>query len=968
MPYRLTHTLSRLLFGLLCCVCATFTYAVTSVNDYFTEVWTSHDGLPHNSVNAIAQTEDGYLWFATWEGVARYNGISFTLFSRDAATGIVDAGTRALKASSNNQLWVGGARGGLTLREGFNWYPQDIAQGLVNDILEDHQGNLWIAIEGEGVFLRPHLSEKSYGAEQKVLDIGAYRLVQYKDGPIFAATEQGLYRLGSDLPTPLLLPDVAPDTRVNDLSFDHQGTLLIASDLGAWSYDGESVKRYRNELSNSTITTISEDKSGFIWLGTLSKGLARLGYDQLEFVDTSNGLPNNRVLSWYQDVEGSIWVGTNAGVLRLRSAPFTSINQADGLMGNFTRTVLPITGERFLVGTSQGLSLIIDGKASPASSSYSARQSILSLAQSISGKVYVGTQRAGVYEWFNGDMSPLINRASGLPSDEVRAIYEDSKGTLWLGTTSGVMKIDASGERQLITQENSNLPDNYVMAMAEDLRGRIWIGTAEGVAMYHSSGAIEEISIAGFEGAQYVFGFYIEPGYVWMATDRGLLRYDVNQGTIGGIGKPSGLPIDKIFQVVYDHMGSFWLTSNRGIWKIGYVEAHRVASGELNSIDFEHFDEADGMGSDQVNGGSTPAAVSTRQGDMAFATANGLSMIRPTSLKQLYQYRLPVVLERVDADGVLINPQKIRTLEPGVNRLRIRFAGLSYIMSQRIQYQTKLVGFEDEWNYRENQSVAEYTNLPPGKYEFLVSARYPYGAWSNSDTSYQFEILPFWWQRIEVQVLAFLTLVALLASLVLWRIRVLKLRQVYLAQQIELKTQALREQSERYEKQSKEDPLTGLSNRRAFDEQVRSDFILAFPLLSHLNLAIIDIDHFKQVNDRFSHIVGDEVIKLVASYLNTTVLEPNQVARWGGEEFTVLLHCSPDEAKRICKKLLEGVAQIECPSLEGAFDITVSIGLANGLGCKDYQTLLKRADQALYTAKENGRNRVECFEEFKARG
>ncbi|MEC8484216.1 MAG: two-component regulator propeller domain-containing protein, partial [Pseudomonadota bacterium] len=436
MPYRLTHSLSRFLFGLLCCVCATFTYAVTSVNDYFTEVWTSHDGLPHNSVNAIAQTEDGYLWFATWEGVARYNGISFTLFSRDAATGIVDAGTRTLVASSNNQLWVGSARGGLTLREGFNWYPQDVAQGLVNDILEDHQGNLWIAIEGEGVFLRPHLSEKSYGAEQKVLDIGTYRLAQYKDGPIFAATEQGLYRLGSDLATHLMLPDVAPETRVNDLSFDHQGALLIASDLGAWRYDGQNMKRYRNELSNSTITTIAEDNSGLIWLGTLNKGLARLGFDQIEFINTSNGLPNNRVLSWYQDVEGSIWVGTNAGVLRLRSAPFTSITQADGLVGNFARTVLPISGERFIVGTSQGLSVVEDGKASPAASSYSARQSILSLAQSVSGKVYVGTQRAGVYEWFNGDMSPLINRASGLPSDEVRAIYEDSKGALWLGTTS----------------------------------------------------------------------------------------------------------------------------------------------------------------------------------------------------------------------------------------------------------------------------------------------------------------------------------------------------------------------------------------------------------------------------------------------------------------------------------------------------------------------------------------------------
>ena len=235
-------------------------------------------------------------------------------------------------------------------------------------------------------------------------------------------------------------------------------------------------------------------------------------------------------------------------------------------------------------------------------------------------------------------MTPLYNKDNGLPDNEVQALLEDSKGRVWIGTVNGLVVLEQDGTRTVFDEHSSNLPDNYIIAISEDRRGRIWIGTAEGVAVYDRRNRILPIDISIFEQAQYVFGFYIEPGFVWMATDRGLLRYDTIANELTGVGKPEGLPIDKLFQVVYDRMGSFWLTSNRGIWKISYVEAHRAASGEIAAINFEHFGDGDGMGSSQANGGSTPAAVSAKRGMLGFATAGGVSFILPTTLKQLYQY------------------------------------------------------------------------------------------------------------------------------------------------------------------------------------------------------------------------------------------------------------------------------------------------------------------------------------------
>ncbi|KOO11454.1 diguanylate cyclase, partial [Vibrio xuii] len=151
------------------------------------------------------------------------------------------------------------------------------------------------------------------------------------------------------------------------------------------------------------------------------------------------------------------------------------------------------------------------------------------------------------------------------------------------------------------------------MAIAEDEWGKIWIGTGVGVS-YLQDGQVISLDMKELEQAQYAFGFYVEKGYVWIATDRGIVRYRQDDGFMSLVGKPQGLPIDKFFQIVHDDKGYLWLSSNRGIWRIRYDQAHEVADGALDKIEFEHYDQDDGMASSQANGGSNPAAIKSNSG------------------------------------------------------------------------------------------------------------------------------------------------------------------------------------------------------------------------------------------------------------------------------------------------------------------------------------------------------------------
>ncbi|MGL4828158.1 MAG: diguanylate cyclase [Vibrio sp.] len=941
---------------------------VEHISDYFVETWTSTDGLPHNSINSIAQTRDGYLWFATWEGVARYNGISFELFARSLQTGMEDSGTRTLLPMNGNGLLVAGARGSITQRLSYGWHPFSPAPSLVNGALLDDEQNLWLAIEGMGVVLRPSLGDGTYGPDRWLLtDVSAYRLVKNSQGVVYAATNKGLYRFDQFQSSVVELPH-GRYQQINYISISLDQSLVIATEQGVWLEKEGRFQSLFKPLEKESVTLAEQDRVGNWWIGTVNRGVARLKNQQLQFLEPNRGLPHSRVLSWYQDIEGSIWVGTNAGLMRLRDAPFINISSDKGLVGNYVRSILPLDEQRVIVGTSSGLSIIEDGLAYDAMRpQLGIRPSVLSLAKSnsIEGGVWVGTVQKGLLLWRNGFLTPVLDSNGGLPSNEVRAIVEDAQNNLWIGTSNGIAKRSPLGKLTIYNKHNSPLPDDYIMDLELDARGQLWVGSAVGVSYFDSQGLINPVNLSQTEQAQYVFGFYMEPEYVWMATDRGIVRYRFSDRQLSLVGRSAGLPIDKFFQMLRDNEGHVWLSSNRGVWKLNYDQMVAVADGVGNEIEFEHFDEGDGMATSQSNGGTNPAAARLPSGELFFATAKGVASIKVQRLQQLSQLRLPVVLESVSFDGESINPELEHRAPAGTNRISFGYVGLGFVMSERLQYRTKLQGFDESWSYRGHNTLAEYTNLEPGDYQFFVSARYPYGEWNDATYSYTFTIEPHLWQRKEIILLAGLLVSALSISVVMWRIRVMQRRETYLVEQVALQTQKLRFQADKFERLSKEDELTGLANRRAFDMSLKQAFARTPIPDQQLCIALLDIDHFKQINDRYSHIIGDQAIVAVSQQLLKYVGDKTKVARWGGEEFTVLYFGPSEEAWNYFEQMRCTIAQVDFSTVASGLTVTVSIGFAESQQAESYETVLKLADHALLSAKQQGRNRVVKSEEWQ---
>lgn len=956
---------SKIIIGVVLLYAFTLAHASTTIplTDYFKDTWSTHEGLPHNSINAIAQTSDGYLWFATWEGVARYNGREFRFYERSPKTGILDSGIRTLVTDTNNGLWVAGVRGGITYRQGNNWQPQLTAPSMVNNILKDSSGDLWIAVEGLGVLHRPKSSlENSVSKENWALqNISANRLLEDSKGRIWATTNKGLFQLNGNNKQEVLARYKLPELHVYAILETHNGQMLVATERGAYIIGDKRATLLHPSLAGEAITTLMEDNEHNLWLGTIKHGVVRFSNNQIERLDTQSGLPNNRVLSILEDLEGSIWIGTNGGLMRLRKAPFTTWTKKRRLVGNYARSVINIDNKSVLVGSSEGLSLIDQGIAQNAQANNSSPVSVLSFAKRHDGGVWVGTYLKGLMLWKDQQLIPILDHKKGLPTDEVRAILDDSHGNLWIGTTNGLVQQNASGQQKIFTR-NDGLPDNYIMALAEDDLGQVWVGTGVGVAKLTANG-FELVPIHNIENAEYAFGFWMEKGYVWIATDRGLIRYDQKNAQLGLVGRRSGLPIDKLFQVIFDGTNGLWLTSNRGIWRIDYNAAHAVADGRQNTIAFEHFTESDGLASAQANGGSNPAAVAMDNGKLWFATAKGVAMIDSSTISQKNTARLPISIESIVADGVELSNTQQNILPAGTNRVIFNYAGLGYILSSRIEYRTKLVGFEENWASRGKNTIAEYTNLEPGSYQFLVSARYPYSDWNNADQIYKFTILPHFWQRLEVQIGLVVFVLILLFGIIKWRLQRLQKSELKLKALVEKQTYELRQQSKDFQRQANEDELTHLPNRRAFDKWLSEAFIKAKENNITLALVIMDIDHFKKINDHYSHLIGDKAIKSLAAKLRSLAGKKVHTARWGGEEFTLMIkEMSEGEVTAYCENLRHSIETCDYNDIAPDLTMTVSMGVAFSHQVDNYSDLLRLADQALYKAKEQGRNRVEIWQ------
>lgn len=934
-----------------------------ALDKYFYQAWNTSDGLPHNSINALNQSSDGYMWLATWEGLVRFNGQTFTTYERDSTTGLPDSAVKSLFATDDGRLLVAGARGGVSERNNGFWRPLARAKTLVNHAIYDSKQGIWLGME-EGLYYRKHLAK----ADISVIEgVRVYQIVEDHHQILWAATDQGLFSVkNTNEITQYPLTENNHDGVVYSVILNSDNQVMIGTSNGAFKLVNGKFKSLNEKLNHSSIFRLYLDSNNDIWVGTTKKGLFRISDTGIERLNDNSGLPNNRILSIFEDKEHSIWVGTSGGLFRLREAPFVTITTKQGLAGNYVRAVLADSDGRLWVGTSKGLSLIDHDVISTVSKVNDSNPlSVLSLTEGINQQILVGSYTQGVFRIIDERLTAYKQLNQHLVSQEVRSLLMDSKQNLWVGTTSGVVMLSPEGAIKHFDLSNG-LPANFIMALAEDARGRIWIGTGNGVVTYFE-GQLKNYHLKDQFDAEYAFGFQPMENAMWLATDRGILRIDSATDEIKAITRSNGLPIDKFFQIVVDDKNIFWLTSNRGIVKINGDEINRILEDQNGTIEYELFTEESGLVSSQANGGSTPAATLHQDGSIWVATAKGVSQVTHDRLIKRSQQTLPIAIEQLIVDGIeyqLPTAQSI-TLPAGTAHIAIYYAGLGYLNSEHILYQTRLIGFDKHWNDKSSQIYTEFTNLGPGYYRFMMRAKYPDSKWHQDVAVVGFTIEPYFWQTLWFKIFCAFMVLAILYLGYRYRLIKIKNNEKRLEQLVEKQTLELKQQAQSFAYQATHDQLTGLPNRRAFDSWCVDDFKKASSEQHNLSLAVMDIDHFKRVNDGYSHLVGDKVIKVVANILLVALDDCQfsvKLARWGGEEFTLLVQADQEQAFVLCEMIRMKVAMYDFSSIAPGLKVTISCGLTDNATALDYDNMLKLADHALYFAKHHGRNLVKIYQ------
>lgn len=956
------------------------------LRDYAIDAWTTRNGLRHNSLRDMAQTGEGYLWFATWEGVVRYNGVEFTPFDRGTTPGLRDNGVGALYVDLNGTLWLSDSRGNLgRLGADGTWEYLERApqwpRALVHDMAMDAAGRLWLLFENHGLGCVHPDGRLEYIAPPPGIPLPASypRLAIDAAGNLWIGTLEGLVLRAADgrwrhlgpadgLPPGLAWPYLAPD-----------GTLWVAAGERVFRRDGGRFAEAHVVPGAGYFTSMLRDREGSLWLGTENRGVIRIGPHGQEWLPPER-LAQGRIASLLEDAEGSIWIGANGGLFRLREALFTGWGRRDGLRSEYVRAVLEDAAGTLWVGSAGGLDRLgADGRFHPVplDGGNGHVPSILSLAEGRDGDLWAGTFADGVFRLRGGRLVQRYGQADGVPSGHVRAIAVDAAGQVWVGTRAGVVRVDGAGVHP--PPAVPGMPRGLVTALAA-IDGGLWIGSVEGASVLRADGTVERVPLEQAGGdPRTVFGFHKVGDAVWITSDRGLYR--VRGGRLARVGLEQGLPVDTVFSLLADAAGNAWITSNRGVLRLPLAALEAAADGAGGRLPLQHYTEIDGLPSAQGNGSSSPAAIRRRDGSLWIATAAGVASVDPARLAR-YADRPPPppVIEAVSVDGRTLDWHALEAL-PGGSRLAVTYAGLSYLLPERIRYRARLLGLDQDWIERGTRRDVEFVGLPPGRYTLEVQAAHPGGGWSPAPARWSFQVRPLWWQRGDVRLAGALLALLLLYGLYRYRVhryeaRSRRLERLVDARTADLRAQAqrlreidreragllerLREQAEAYARQAREDALTGLPNRRRFEETLARDLALARRGGRPLCLALLDIDHFKRINDTRSHTVGDQVLREFGRLLASQHRGSDLVARLGGEEFALLMpDIRLDEALAACERLQARVRAHRPWAGLDDLQVSFSLGLVELRPGEGAEELYRRADAALYQAKRAGRDRLQ---------
>ncbi|MDY7225267.1 sensor histidine kinase [Hyalangium rubrum] len=755
--------------------------------------WQTADGLPQNSILALAQTPDGYLWGGTWEGLVRFDGARFTVFEKGNTPGLPGRTVTRLATTRDGTLWIGFKEGLVRMREGtFQLIdpPEGMVLGDPTDLQAARDGSLWIATEEHGL---ARLSEGRFQTWRMADGLASDQLqvlTEAPDGAIWVGGAGGLQRWsGTAWSSPLPFEGKANVT-VRAVVFDREGTLWAGTEEGdVYRLQNGSLRRVPEASTPGAPHSIFlVDRAGSLWVGSLGHGLLRLANGERSVLPAGHALAGSLVAELFEDAEGNLWVGTEArGLHQLQDAPFTPYGPPEGLAHEMVLSLLEARDGSLWFGTvGGGVSRWHDGKMT----TWTTRDGLIldrvrSIAETPDGSMWFGTRvglsrlRGGAFTSYGADQ--------GLRDMRAYQLAVDAGGTLWVGTPTGLFRW--SGERFEPFTPPEGLPGTEITLLSPSAVGGLWIGTGTGglVHLLHGSAvplAPEQGPLPHAPRALHE----AEQGVLWIGTNDGLYRW--KEGQLRHFSTAEGLFDDRIFAILPDGRGHLWMSCNKGVFRVALAELEAVAEGQRARVTSRAYGEGDGMRSAECNGLGSPAGMRDRNGRLWFPTIQGAVAYTPGQEEQR-QAPPPVRIEGLLVDGRMVPDSQWDNLPVGEGQIEFHYTSAGLRAPQRLSFRYQLESFDKGWVRAGSRRVAYYSQLPPGRYRFRVEAAYLDGGGAAPGAEMTLELRPRLHQTLGFRVACALALALSVAGGVLLRIHRLRVRERRLQERVDQRTAEL---------------------------------------------------------------------------------------------------------------------------------------------------------------------------------
>ncbi|MDL1949998.1 diguanylate cyclase, partial [Acidobacteria bacterium ACD] len=746
--------------------------------------WSISDRLPQSSVNALLQDRDGYVWAGTFGGLTRFDGVRFeTLRTGEPCAGRVTA----LALAGDGAIWVGSERSGICVLSGGVLAPYVPPDGRpVTGVSRLRvSGREVFAATDQGLLRIGPDRFRRYGPEDGLAEAIVTFVHPEDGGRVWAGTKGGVQVLAGNRFGP---PDVEglPETVVFDAArAPSNGDLWLGTLDGLFRVvEGRAEKVVLPEGARRVVTVLV-DRSGVVWAGSDLGRLVRLRPGSGEPPAVVEAVPGG-VRSLMEDREGGVWAGTQtSGLVRLGRGIASSIGGPGSPLG---MPVVPVVGDG-AGGVWVGLNC--DGVA------HVTRDSVRlvepgpgrrtgcpwALHRDRTGALWVGMHGQGLYR-LEGDS--LVSRG-GPPNPDgiVRAVAQGGDGTLLVGTGAGLYRHDvASGAFTLVA--GSEGLDVFAVVPFPD--GTVGIGTQTGPWLLRGDG-VERLASGRVPDVPVRAIHRDGTGATWLGTyGHGLFR--VAGQEVARLGGAQGLFEEHVSRVVEDSRGRLWMTGNRGVSVVARAELEAVAAGREARAEAVLLGAPEGMRTPECNGGGQPAGWLDEGGTFWVPTVDGLALF-DTAADLGGQAPLAVRVEGVRAGGRDYDPASEIRFPPGVTRIEIRYAAPSFSGQERIRFFHRLEGVDADWVDVGSRRQANLALLPPGAYAFEVAARRPGGPLVPAASPVRFVVEPRFVETWLFRLLSGLAAALVVATAVSARVAIARRRERQLERDVAARTAEL---------------------------------------------------------------------------------------------------------------------------------------------------------------------------------